>query len=148
MVAITISKPLVLAVALSVGAFDCALAQNNASAASSASAMPLGSIVGASAGAIVAVPVAFSTAGAVLLIKGVEASARGTVYVFERVSDGSRASVEVAGKVADGISTAVGTAVTVSLLGAGVALSVAGKVIAFIPNEMGKSLLHNEQVTK
>jgi hypothetical protein len=110
--------------------------------------MPVASVVGASAGAVVAVPVALSTAGAVLVVKGVEASAKGTVYLLERVSDGARVSVEASGKVASGVSTAVGTVVTVSVIGAGVVLSVAGSVIAFIPNEIGKALLHNERVSR
>jgi hypothetical protein len=124
-----------------------AYAQTDVSALSAVSAMPVASVVGASAGAVVAVPVAFSTAGAVLVVKGVEASAKGVVYLLERVSDGARASVEVSGKVVSGASTAVGTVVTVSVIGAGVVLSVAGTVIAFIPNEIGKALLHNERVS-
>jgi hypothetical protein len=94
------------------------------------------------------VPVALSTAGAVLVVKGVGASAKGAVYLLERVSDGARVSVEASGKVASGVSTAVGTVVTVSVIGAGVVLSVAGTVIAFIPNEIGKALLHNERVSR
>jgi hypothetical protein len=109
--------------------------------------MPLASVVGASAGAVVAVPVALSVTGAVLLVKGVEVSAQGTVLLLERVSDGARASVEISAQVAHGASVAAGTLVTVSVLHAGVALAVAGKVIAFIPNEVGRALLHNERVT-
>ncbi len=109
--------------------------------------MPVASVVGASAGAVVAIPVAFSTAGAVLVVKGVEASAMGTVYVLERMSDGAQASVEVSGKAASGASAAVGTVVFVSVISTGVVLSVAGKVSAFIPNEIGKALLHNERVS-
>lgn len=122
-----------------------AYSQTDASAFSAISAMPVASVVGASAGAVVAIPVAFSTAGAVLVVKGVEASAKGTVYVLERMSDGARASVEVSGKAA---SAAVGTVVFVSVISTGVVLSVAGKVIAFIPNEIGKALLHNERVSQ
>nr|WP_315465033.1 hypothetical protein [uncultured Rhodoferax sp.] len=125
-----------------------AYSQTDASAQSAVSAMPLASVVGASAGAVLAIPVAFSTAGAVLVIKGVEASAKGTVYVLERMSDGARASVEVSGKAASAVSTAVGTVVYVSVISAGVVLSVAGTVIAFIPNEIGKALLHNERVSQ
>jgi hypothetical protein len=84
----------------------------------------------------------------VLVVKTVEASAAGTVYLLERVSDGAQASVEVSGKVADGVSTAVGTTVTVSAIAAGVVLSAAGAVIALIPNEIGKALLHNERVSR
>jgi hypothetical protein len=70
------------------------------------------------------------------------------VYVFERVSDGAVASVQVVGKGAGVASVAVGTVVTVSAIGAGVLLSTAGQVIAFIPNEVGVALLHNERVTR
>jgi len=138
----------VLACAMVAGWVPAAQAQNNASTASAAlSLMPLGSVVGASVGAAVALPVAFSTAGAVLVVKGVEASAIGTRYVLERVSDGARASVEVSGKVAGAASTTVGTVVSVSIISAGVVLSVAGQVIAFVPNEAGRALLHNQRVT-
>ena len=122
-------------------------AQAGPSAASTLSAMPIASVVGASAGAVVAVPVALSVSGAVLLVKGVELSARGTVLLLERASDGARASVEISGQLARGTSLAVGTVVAVSVVQAGVILSVAGSVIAFIPNEIGRALLHNERLT-
>ena len=41
----------------------------------------------------------------------------------------------------------VGTAVAVSVIGAGVLLSAAGEVLCFIPNELGRALLHNERLT-
>jgi hypothetical protein len=106
-------------------------------------------VVGASAaaGAVVAVPVVLSTAGAALVVKVVEVSARGTVYVLERASDGARASIEVVGKGLAGASVVAGTLVTVSVIGAGVVLSAAGQAIAFIPNELGRALLHNERLT-
>lgn len=128
-----------------------ALAQSEASLV--LSALPVASVVvsgaGASAavGAVVALPVAFSTAGAVLVVKAVESTARGTVYVLERASDGARASVELAGKAVQGASIAAGTVVTVSVIGAGVVLSALGEAIAFIPNELGRSLMHNERLT-
>ncbi len=122
-------------------------AQSEVSKASAESMMPLASVVGAGVGASVALPVALSTAGAVLVIKGVEASGTGTVYVLERVSDGARASVQVSGKVAEGVSTTVGTAVTVSAIATGLVLSVGASVIAYIPNEIGRSLMHNTKVT-
>jgi len=125
-------------------------AQSEASGLSAVSAMPVASVVvGASvaAGAVVAIPVVLSTAGAVLMVKAVEVSARGTVYLLERASDGVQVSVEVLGKSAAAVSVGVGTMATISAIGAGVLLSAAGEVIAFIPNEIGKALLHNERVT-
>jgi hypothetical protein len=41
-----------------------------------------------------------------------------------------------------------GTAVVVSVVGAGVVLSAAGEAIAFIPNALGRALLHNERLTQ
>ncbi|HYW57091.1 MAG TPA: hypothetical protein VE934_09025 [Polaromonas sp.] len=126
-----------------------AQAQSEASAVSTLSALPLASVVVAStvAGSVVALPLVLSTAGAVLVVKTVEVSARGTVYVLERASDGATASVEIVGKGVGAASLVVGTAVTVSVIGAGVILSAAGQVIAFIPNELGRALLHNERLT-
>jgi hypothetical protein len=130
-------------------AFD-AKAQTDASALSAVSALPVASVVtagSAAASAVVAVPVALSTAGAVLVVKTVESTARGTVYVLERVSDGARASIEVVGKSVSAVALSVGTVVTVSVIGAGVVLSAAGEAIAFIPNTLGRALLHNERLT-
>lgn len=125
-------------------------AQSGASALSTLSTLPLASVVvaGSAAGSVVAVPLVLSSAGAVLVVRTVEASARGTVYVLERVSDGARTSVEVIGKGVGAASLAVGTVVTVSVISAGVVLSAAGQALAFIPNELGRALLHNERLTR
>lgn len=121
------------------------------------SALPVASVVGAGsavagsaaagAAAVSAVPAALAVSGAVLVVKAVEVSARGTVIVLERASDGARASVELSGRAASGVVTGVGTAVAVSVIGAGVVLSAAGEVLCFIPNELGRALLHNERLT-
>ena len=128
-----------------------AQAQTGASALSAVSALPVASVVvgtSAVAGAVVAMPVVLSTTGAVLLVKTVESTARGTVYVLERASDGARASIEVVGKGVAGVSMVAGTAVVVSVIGTGVVLSAAGEAIAFIPNALGRALLHNERLTQ
>ena len=117
------------------------------------SALPVASVVGAgsavagSAAAVSVVPAALAVSGAVLVVKAVEVSARGTVIVLERASDGARASVELSGRAASGVVVGVGTAVAVSVIGAGVVLSAAGEVLCFIPNELGRALLHNERLT-
>ena len=114
------------------------------------SALPVASVVvtaSTAAAAVSVVPVALSVAGAVVVVKAVEVTARGTVYVLERASDGARASVEVGARAASAVSVGVGTALAVSVIGTGVLLSAAGEVIAFIPNELGRALLHNERIT-
>lgn len=89
-----------------------------------------------------------TVAGSVFVIKAVEVSARGTVYILERMSDGLRISVELASSAAHQLSDAVGKLVTVSTTASGIILIVAGEVLAFIPNELGQALLHNERVSQ
>lgn len=121
-------------------------AHSTASEASLLSALPLASVV-VVGGASVAAPVVLSTAGAVLVVKAVEATARGTLLVLESLSDGAQVSVEVIGSGVAGASYATGALVTVSVIGTGVVLSAAGEAIAFIPNAIGNALLHNERLT-
>lgn len=121
------------------------------------SALPVPSVVasGAAAGgsamagaaAISTIPAALAVSGAVLVVKAVEVSARGTVIVLERASDGARVSVALSGRAASGVAASVGTAVAVSVISTGVVLSAAGEVLCFIPNELGRALLHNERLT-
>jgi hypothetical protein len=135
--------------ACATASFD-AQAQTGASAVSAISALPVASVVvGASAvaGSVVAVPLVLSSAGAVLIVKAVEVSARSTVYVLERASDGARVSVALAGGVLASTAMAVGTSVTVTVIGAGVVLSAAGEAIAYIPNALGRALVYNERLT-
>jgi hypothetical protein len=96
----------------------------------------------------VAAPAMFLSAGAVLTVVAVEASAAGTVCVLERASDGVRASVTLSSQAAGGLSMGVGTAVVVTAFSAGWVLSAAGRAIAYIPNEIGAALLYNERVTR
>lgn len=92
----------------------------------------------------VLVPAAVLSAGASLVVVSVQAVSTGTLWVLERASDGARLSVILAG----GASVAVGTTVSVVVTGAGWVLSQAGKALCFIPNEIGASLLYNEQLTR
>lgn len=127
-----------------------AWAAGNLSDASALSVVLLASAVGEASGGrdgASTASVVLAASGAMFVVKAVEASAKGTVYVLERVSDGARVSVEVLGRGVSGTSVAVGTTVTVSVIGAGMVLSALGQMIAFIPNELGRALLHNERVT-
>lgn len=138
-------------------ALVCTAAHAQSEASLTLSALPVASVVavGAAAGgslvagaaAVSAVPAALAVSGAVLVVKSVEVSAKGTVYLLERASDGARASVELSGRAASGVAASVGTAVAVSVISTGVLLSAAGEVLCFIPNEIGRALLHNERLT-
>ena len=90
----------------------------------------------------VAAPAMVISAGAVLTVVAVDASAQGTVWVLERASDGARASVQLAGYVVVGL----GAAVVATAVSTGWVLSAAGAAIAFIPNELGTALIYNERL--
>ena len=108
----------------------------NASDASALSLLPVA--------VLVAAPAMLLSGGVVLTVAVVESTARGSVWVLERASDGARASLQRAG----GASAALGTAVLVTAVSAGWILSAAGQAIAFVPNEIGASLMYNERVTR
>ena len=95
----------------------------------------------------VAAPIVLS-AGAVLTVVAVEASAAGTVWVLERASDGARSTLRLSAQAAGGLAVVAGTAVLVTAMSTGWVLSAAGTAIAFIPNEIGAALLYNERVTR
>lgn len=95
----------------------------------------------------VAAPVIVVSGAASLAVVAVESTAQGTVWVLERASDGARMSVRFTGKVVEGSALSVGATVLVTAMASGYVLSAAGKAIAFIPNEIGASLLYNERIT-
>ncbi len=132
--------PALLTAALAFGATGVASARGGPSDASVAlSAVPVAISVVA--------PSAVLAGGAAFVVVAVESTARGTVWVLERASDGVRISVEFSGKVVVGAATSVGTAVVVTAISTGYVISAAAEAIAFIPNEIGASLLYNERVT-
>lgn len=96
----------------------------------------------------VVAPVAILASGAALTVVAVEGASIGTVWVLERASDGARASITLSGELAAGASLAVGTAVSVVAVTSGWILSAAGRAIAYVPNELGRALLHNERITR
>jgi hypothetical protein len=128
------------AAALSTALMSPARAHSDVSEASALSMLPIA--------VSVAAPSMILGAGAVLTVVSVQASAVGTVWVLERASDGARATLHFSGHVAQGAALSIGGAVMVTALTSGVVLSAAGNAIAFIPNEIGRALLHNERITR
>ena len=151
---------LALLLATGVALSPAARAQSGVSAASALSALPLSVVVADSAepsasiaagasvasAAVVVVPVALSVAGAVLVVKTIEVGAQSSVYVLERTSDGARVSVRLLAHAAGAVALTLGSAVVVTLIGAGTVLSAAGEVVAFIPNALGRALLYHERL--
>ena len=92
----------------------------------------------------VAAPVAILSGTMALTVVSVNAVVDGTVWVLERASDGVRISVRFVGNVV----VATGTVCALSVVATGTIISAAGRAVAFIPNEVGKSLLYNERVSR
>lgn len=129
-----------VAAALSAALMTNAHAHSEVSEASALSMLPVA--------VSVAAPSMILGAGAVLTVVSVQASAVGTVWVLERASDGARATLHFSGHVAQGAALSIGGVVMVTALTSGYVLSAAGNAIAFIPNEIGRALLHNERITR
>ena len=127
---------LVLALATATAAH----AQRSSSEISQASLVPVAISV--------ALPVVLVAGVGSIVVTGVEASAEGTVWVVENVADGVKGSICFAGKAVGAVSVAVGTVITVTAVATGLVLSAAGHVIAFIPNEIGRSLSYNQRVSQ
>lgn len=145
-------KKLFATTALALALCQSAHAQLNASEMSAAlSVAPIALSVGAvsaTGAALSAVPAGLLSAGVTLTVVSVEIVGDATVWVLQRASDGARISLRTSGKLAEGVVVSTGATVVVSVIGAGAVLSAAGHVIAFIPNEIGKALLHNERVSR
>ena len=97
--------------------------------------------------ASVAMPVVLLSVGTHYTLAAVNTSAEGTVWLIERASDGARAGLQVSGKLAEAGSFALGTAVVVTAISTDWVLSAAGQAIAFVPNELGRSLMYHERLT-
>ena len=129
---------LALAVALTVS--QAAHAGGSASDISEASLLPVALSV--------ALPVVLVAGAGSVVVAGVEASAEGTVWLIENVADGAKGSIRFAGSAIVGSAVAVGTVVVVTVVATGMVLSSAGHAIAFIPNEIGRTLSYNQRVSQ
>jgi len=125
-----------------------ALAVNLGTAQASEAASTVSALSALPIALSVAAPVVILSAGASLVVASVSITVAGTVWVLERVSDGAKAVVTLSASGASALSVAAGTAVVVTAVSTGWVLSDASTAIAFLPNEIGASLLYNEQVTR
>lgn len=126
--------------ALALASASAVQAQTNTSQVSEASMVPVAISV--------ALPVVLVAGVGAVVVTGVEASAQGTVWVVENVADGVKGSICFAGRAVGEASLAVGTVITGTTVATGMVLSAAGHVIAFVPNEIGRTLSYNQRVSR
>jgi hypothetical protein len=111
----------------------------DASAPSRAASELAGSVV---VGSIVAVGLTGSA-----VVESATAVGDGIEVVLEGAGEASRATVRLSGAAARGLSIGAGTVLQVVAMSAGHALVLSGKVLAFIPNEVGQALLHHARAS-
>lgn len=106
--------------------------------------------LGAASGLVVVGSLSALAGSGELVVGSVEAAGDGAVIVLRGASNATdasaSASVRVSKEVASQLSNAGAGAVSVVAVSTGYALVLAGQAIAYIPNEVGKSLLHHQRV--
>jgi hypothetical protein len=133
-------RSVTLAIAAALAVHSAAHAQSSSSELSEASMVPIAISV--------ALPVVLVAGVGSIVVTGVQASAEGTVWIVENVADGVKGSICFAGRAVGAAAVAVGTVVVVTVVATGMVLSNAGRVIAFIPNEIGRTLSYNQRVSR
>jgi hypothetical protein len=101
--------------------------------------------ISAASGVIAMGTASVVTGNAYLVVGSIQAAGESVTVVLRSASEAGTASLRLSRDVAAGASLAVGTVVQVTAESTGYVLSVAGRVIAFIPNEIGQSLLHQSR---
>ena len=84
-------------------------------------------------------------AGSDVVVESVEAVADGVQVVLKGAGQASKATVKLSGQAARNLSAAAWQAIQVTAVSTGHMLVASGKVLAFIPNEAGKALLHHSR---
>ena len=80
-----------------------------------------------------------------LSVTGVKTVGNVSVITMRGLANGTEASVQVSSKAIQGASIGVGVVLQTTVSATGVLLMVAGKALMFVPNDMGKSLLHHSR---
>ena len=103
-------------------------------------------ILSRATGSLVLGSLSLVAAASAVTIDAVEQVGDGVVLILKGVSTGTTASVRVAASALGGASVAVGTSVKVVGEASGHAIYALGRLIAFVPNEVGQSLIHHSRI--
>jgi hypothetical protein len=97
----------------------------------------------AASGFVVAGSAALIVSGAQLTVTALQTAGESVVIVMRGASEAATVSVRTSAQIAGEASVAVGTVVRVVAESVGYALYVGAKLIAFVPNEIGRALIHH-----
>jgi hypothetical protein len=137
------AKIAALALSMALGAFAA-----GAHAADSTASVRASENLSAASGKIVSGSVGVLGASGELIVAGVEHSANGVSIVVKNAADVSGEFVTVLIDGAQAASVVAGQALRASATGVGHVLVASGKVIAFIPNEIGQALIHQSRYSR
>jgi hypothetical protein len=87
-------------------------------------------------------------ASGTVLVESVEVAGDASVIVLAGASNAAQATIRLSGRAAREASLAAGASVNVMATSTGTLLVASGKVLAFIPNEIGKALIHHSRVSE
>jgi len=80
-----------------------------------------------------------------LVVSSVEVAGDVTAVALRGASEAAQVSLLISAEIAGAASLAAGMSVQVTAESTGYLLTAAGRLIAFIPNELGRSLLHHSR---
>lgn len=87
-------------------------------------------------------------AGGAVVVASVEVAGDASLMVLTSAADGTKSVLRLSGQAARDASAAVGGSVQLVALASGTLLIAAGRVLAFVPNRLGRALLHSSAVAE
>jgi hypothetical protein len=125
--------------ALCLGLLATVPAAAQSTAGSQASAISVAPSVELASIALEALP-----AGSKLVVESVQVVGESVLVTVGSVAGGASFVLELGAKAVKGVVLAAGTVVSVAVVSGGYVLSVAGEMLAFIPDAATRALMHHE----
>ena len=135
-------KPIVLILLLSLACGARAEGQQGSTDLSNASGL-----VAEGSATVVNGSLSAIAASGTVVVESVEAGGDASVVVLAGASDAAQATLRLSGRAAREASLVAGASVNMVATSTGYLLVASGKVLAFIPNEIGKALIHHSRVS-
>jgi hypothetical protein len=136
-------------VALLIATLACpalAIAADPSSTMSRASSLSAVSI-GVAGGTVIAGSLSAVALGASATVTSLQAVGESTVVVLTSTSSGVQASVRLATDAVRASGIAVGSGVVCLVTATGTMVSLAGRAVIFVPNELGLALVHSAPIS-
>lgn len=86
-------------------------------------------------------------ASGTVVVESVQVAGNASIVVLRGVSNAAGATLRLSGDAIAGASLVAGGSVALVAVSTGYVLVAAGEVLAFVPNEIGRALLHHTRVS-